>query len=147
MSDHLEDINDREELEDDGLFEHHKFLVDPGQSLMRIDKFLSNRLNNVSRSKIQAAAEASNILVNDNPVKASYNIKPDDEIRIVMEYPKRELKIIPEDIPLDIIFEDDQLIVLNKPAGLVVHPGHGNYTGTLVNALAWHYRNLPLFNS
>jgi len=147
MIDHLDDINDKDELEDDGLFEHYRFQVDPGQSLMRIDKFLSNRINNVSRSKIQAAADAGNILVNNSPVKASYNIKPDDDIRIVMEYPRRELKIIPEDIPLDIVYEDQQLIVLNKPAGLVVHPGHGNYSGTLVNALAWHYKNLPLFNS
>ncbi len=136
---------EKEEFEDDGLFEHFRFTVDAGQSQLRIDKFLTNRLNDISRSKIQAAAEAGNILVNGNPVRANYNVKPLDDIRIVMDYPRRELKIIPEDIPLNIVFEDEHLIVLNKPAGLVVHPGHGNYTGTLVNALAWYYRELPLF--
>jgi 23S rRNA pseudouridine1911/1915/1917 synthase len=138
---------DKEEFEEDGLFEHFRLTVDPGQSQLRIDKFLSNRINDVSRSKIQAAAEAGYILVNGNPVKANYTVKPNDDIRIVMDYPRHELKIIPEDIPLNIVFEDEHLIVLNKPAGLVVHPGHGNYTGTLVNALAWYYRDLPLFKS
>jgi 23S rRNA pseudouridine1911/1915/1917 synthase len=138
---------DKEEFEEDGLFEHFRLTVDPGQSQLRIDKFLSNRINDVSRSKIQAAAEAGYILVNGNPVKANYTVKPNDDIRIVMDYPRHELKIIPEDIPLNIVFEDEHLIVLNKPAGLVVHPGHGNYTGTLVNALAWYYRELPLFKS
>lgn len=136
-----------EEQEEEGMYEHYRLTVDPGQSVMRIDKYLSNRIDNASRSRIQAAADAGNILVNETPVKASYKIKPNDEIRIVMDYPRRELKIIPENIPLDIVFEDDQLIVLNKPAGLVVHPGHGNYSGTLVNALAWYYKDLPLFNS
>jgi len=136
---------EKEEFEDDGLFEHFRLTVDPGQSQLRIDKFLSNRINDVSRSKIQAAAEAGYILVNGNPVKANYTVKPNDDIRIVMDYPRHELKIIPENIPLNIVFEDEHLIVLNKPAGLVVHPGHGNYTGTLVNALAWYYRELPLF--
>lgn len=140
-------LEESEEPEDDGLFEHYHFTVDPGQSLLRIDKFLSNRINKISRSKIQAAAEAGNIRVNDVPVKANYTVKPNDEISIVMEYPKRELKIIPEEIPLDIVYEDDQLLVVNKPAGLVVHPGHGNYSGTLVNALAWYYKDLPLFKS
>ncbi len=147
MTIYLEDKDNKGEPEDDGLFEHYRFTVDPGQSQLRIDKFLSNRINNVSRSKIQAAAEAGNILVNNKPVKVNYTVKPNDEIRIVMEYPRRELKIIPEDIPLNIVFEDQHLIVLNKPAGLVVHPGHGNYTGTLVNALAWYYKDLSLFKS
>jgi 23S rRNA pseudouridine1911/1915/1917 synthase len=104
-------------------------------------------MDNASRSRIQAAADAGNILVNQSPVKANYKVKPFDEIIFVLDYPKHELKIIPEDIPLNIVYEDEQLLVVNKPAGLVVHPGHGNYSGTLVNALAWHYRNLPLFNS
>jgi len=104
-------------------------------------------MNNASRSRIQAAAEAGNILVNNQPVKPNYKVKPNDEIQLVMDYPRHELKIIPEDIPLDIVFEDEQLIVINKPAGLVVHPGHGNYTGTLVNALAFYFKDLPLFNS
>ncbi len=136
-----------EEQEDGALFEHHRLTVDPGQSLLRIDKFLANRLVNASRNRLQQAADAGNILVNNVPVKSSYRIKPFDDIQIVMDYPKRELKIIPENIPLNIVYEDDQLIVINKPAGLVVHPGHGNYTGTLVNALAWYYKDLPLFNT
>ena len=136
-----------EEQEDGGLFEHHRLTVDPGQSLIRIDKFLANRLVNASRNRLQQAADAGNILVNNIPVKSSYRIKPFDDIQIVMDYPKRELKIIPENIPLNIVYEDDQLIVINKPAGLVVHPGHGNYTGTLVNALAWYFKDLPLFNT
>ncbi len=136
-----------EEQEDGALFEHHRLTVDPGQSLIRIDKFLANRLVNASRNRLQQAADAGNILVNNVPVKSSYRIKPLDEIQIVMDYPKHELKIIPENIPLNIVYEDDQLIVINKPAGLVVHPGHGNYTGTLVNALAWYFKDLPLFNT
>jgi 23S rRNA pseudouridine1911/1915/1917 synthase len=140
-------IQDTDELEEGGMFEHFRLTVDPGQSLLRIDKFLSNRIDNASRSRLQAAADAGNILVNNIPVKANYRVKPYDEILIVMDYPKHELKIIPEDIPLSIVYEDEQLIVINKPPGLVVHPGHGNYTGTLVNALAWYFRDLPLFNS
>jgi 23S rRNA pseudouridine1911/1915/1917 synthase len=147
MVEYFEDKDDRDEPDDDGMFEHYRFTSDPGQSQLRIDKYLANRINNVSRSKIQAAAEAGNILVNNVQVKSNYTVKPHDEIRIVMEYPRRELKIIPEEIPLDIVFEDQHLIVINKPAGLVVHPGHGNYTGTLVNALAWYLKDLPLFKS
>ena len=136
-----------DEPEEEEMYEHFRLTVEPGQSLLRIDKFLTNRLDNASRSRIQAAAEAGNILVNEIPVKANYKVKPNDEIRIVMDYPRRELKIIPEEISLNIIYEDEELIVLNKPAGLVVHPGHGNYTGTLVNALAWYYKDLPMFKS
>ncbi len=138
---------ENEDFEGNGLFEHYRLTVDPGQSPIRIDRFLANRLDNASRSRLQAAAGAGNILVNQHPVKANYKVKPNDEIRIVMDYPRRELKIIPEDIPLNIVFEDDQLIVINKPPGLVVHPGHGNYSGTLVNALAWYYKDLPLFKT
>lgn len=145
MAAYYEDDND--ELEESELFEHFRLTVDPGQSPVRIDKYLSNRINNASRSRIQAASDAGNIRVNGQSVKSSYKVKPGDDIQIVMDYPRRELKIIPEDIPLDIVYEDDQLIVVNKPAGLVVHPGHGNYTGTLVNALAYYFRDLPLFNS
>ncbi|MEZ5106461.1 MAG: RluA family pseudouridine synthase [Draconibacterium sp.] len=144
MEDFLDEIED---FEENDLFEHYRITVDPGQSLLRIDKFLSNRMNNASRSRIQAAAEAGNILVNNQPVKPNYKVKPNDEIQLVMDYPRHELKIIPEDIPLNIVYEDEQLIVINKPAGLVVHPGHGNYTGTLVNALAFYFKDLPLFNS
>lgn len=144
MEDYLEES---EELEENELFEHFRLTVDPGQSAMRIDKFLANRIDNASRSRLQAAADGGNVLVNNEPVKSSYKVKPHDDIQIVLDYPKRELKIIPEDIPLDIVYEDDQLIVINKPPGLVVHPGHGNYSGTLVNALAWYFKDLPLFNS
>ncbi|MCE4565594.1 RluA family pseudouridine synthase [Maribellus sp. CM-23] len=146
MTDYIEDNEELEE-EEGGLYEHFRLSVDAGQSAVRIDKFLSNRIENSSRSRIQAAADAGNILVNGEAVKSNYKVKPNDDIQIVMDYPRRELKIIAEDIPLDIVYEDDQLIVLNKPAGLVVHPGHGNYSGTLVNALAYYFKDLPLFNS
>ncbi|NLB91955.1 MAG: RluA family pseudouridine synthase [Bacteroidales bacterium] len=136
-----------EDPENEVMYDHFRLTVDPGQSLIRIDVFLANRLDNASRSRIQAAAEQGNILVNGAPVRSSYKIKPGDDIRIVMDYPRRELKIIPEEIPLNIVYEDEQLIVLNKPAGLVVHPGHGNYSGTLVNALAFYCKNLPLFKT
>lgn len=136
-----------EELEEqqDELYEHFAVTVDRGQAMLRIDKYLAVRLENCSRSRVQAAADSGNILVNGIPVKSSYKVKPLDRIALVMPYPKREVEIIPEDIPLDILYEDDDLIVLNKPAGLVVHPGHGNYSGTLVNALTWHLKDLPLF--
>lgn len=140
-------FDEQDELEENGLFEHYKLQVDPGQSQVRVDKYLVNRIDNASRSRIQAAADAGNILVNGKSVKSNYKVKPGDEVAIVMDFPRRELQIIPENIPLDIVYEDDQLIVINKPAGLVVHPGHGNYTGTLVNALAWYYKDLPLFKS
>jgi len=147
MTDYLNDIEEDDEQEDGALYEHYRVKVDPGQSSVRIDKFLSNRIDNASRSRIQAAADAGSILVNGNAVKSNYKVKPNDDIQIVMDYPRHELKILPEDIPLNIVYEDDQLVVINKPPGLVVHPGHGNYTGTLVNALAYYFKDLPLFNS
>ncbi len=140
-------VEENDDLEENGLFEHYRLSVDQGQSSVRIDKFLANRIDNASRSRIQSAAEAGNIRVNQLPVKANYKVKPGDDIQIVMDYPRRELKIIPEEIPLNIEFEDEQLIVVNKPPGLVVHPGHGNYTGTLVNALAFYLKDFPLFNN
>ncbi len=147
MDNNINPINSTTNPDDNNeLFEHYRFTTDAGQKQMRIDKFLVNRLENASRSRIQSAAEAGNILVNNNPVKSNYKIKPNQTISIVMEYPKRELKIIPEDIPLDIVYEDDYLLVINKKPGMVVHPGHGNYTGTLVNALAFHLKDLELFN-
>ena len=139
-------FDEQDELEEGSLFEHYKLTVDPGQSQLRIDKFLVNRIDNASRNRIQAAADAGSIMVNGRPVKSNYKVKPGDEISIVMDYPRRELKIIPEEIPLNIVYEDDQLLVVNKPAGMVVHPGHGNYTGTMVNGLAWFLKDLPLFN-
>lgn len=144
---HGEGFEENEENEDAELFEHFRLEVDPGQSMMRIDKFLVNRIDNSSRNRIQSAAEAGNVLVNEKSVKSSYKVKPGDVISIVMDFPRRELKIIAEDIPLNIHYEDDQVVLVNKPAGLVVHPGHGNYSGTLVNALAWHFKDLPLFNT
>lgn len=140
----MKDTNNEEELE---LFEHYKFEAGKGQAPLRVDKFLMNLIENATRNKIQKAAENGNIFVNDVPVKSNYKVKSNDVVRILMENPPFENIIIPENIPLDIIYEDDDLLVLNKPAGLVVHPGHGNYTGTLVNALAYHFENLPLNSS
>ncbi len=135
--------NEPQIAEDDDLFEHHKIIADKGQSFLRIDKFLSDRLPNSSRNKIQQTALDGNIVVNGESVKANYKVKPLDEISIVLPYPPRETELLPENIPLDILFEDDTLLVLNKPSEMVVHPGYGNYSGTLVNALVYHFQNLP----
>lgn len=133
---------------EDELFEHFRFEVSKGQGLLRIDKYLQLQIPNISRNKIQNAADSGTILVNELSVKSNYKVKPGDCIRIVLSHPPFEHKIIPEPIPIDIVYEDDALVVINKPPGLVVHPGHGNYTGTLVNALAYHYGNrLPLNSS
>lgn len=129
------------EGEDGELYEHFRFVADKNQSLLRIDKFLIDRMMNTSRNRIQAAAEANCILVNGKAVKSNYRIKPQDVVTIMMQRPRYESTIIPENIPLNIVFEDDDLLVVNKPAGLVVHPGHGNYHGTLVNALAYYLRD------
>lgn len=137
----LDGFNEDDEQEE--LYEHFRLVVDKGQDLLRIDKFLHNRLENTSRNKIQNAAAAGNILVNDVPVKSNYKVKPRDVISIVMAQPPRDKTIIPEDIPLNIVYEDDDVVVINKEAGMVVHPGYGNYTGTLVNALAYHFGKLP----
>ncbi|KGO80573.1 23S rRNA pseudouridine1911/1915/1917 synthase [Flavobacterium cauense R2A-7] len=137
---------DQEELEDE-LYEHHRFEAGNGQSPLRVDKFLMNLVENATRNKIQQAAANGNIFVNNIPVKSNYKVKANDVVRVLLEHPPFENIIIPENIPLDIVYEDDQLLVINKPAGLVVHPGHGNYTGTLVNALAYHFENLPMNSS
>lgn len=129
--------------EEQELYEHHRIVCDPGQSLIRIDKFLFDRLANTSRSRIAAAARSGNILVNGRAEKPSYKVKPRDEISVVLPYPVRESELAPENIPLNVLFEDEHLLVLDKPAGLVVHPGHGNWTGTLVNALLYHFGQLP----
>lgn len=141
----IEEFDELEEAKE--LFEHYRFVADPGQTLLRVDKFLVNRIENASRNKIQEAASGGFILVNEKPVKSNYKVKPNDVVSVVMAYPPREIEIIPENIPLDIVYEDDHLLVVNKKPGMVVHPGYGNYTGTLVNALAWHLKDLPLFNS
>jgi 23S rRNA pseudouridine1911/1915/1917 synthase len=137
-----EELGDQQEL-----FEHYRFKADPGQSLIRIDKFLSDRLENASRTKIQNAANAGNILVNNNAVRPSYKIKPGDIVQVVLPTPPREIELIPENIPLNIVYEDDDVVVVNKEPGMVVHPAYGNYTGTLVNALMYHFRDLPLFKT
>lgn len=134
-----EEVDEQDTGDQEELYEHHRITVDKGQSLLRIDKFLMMRLEAVSRNRIQNAADAGSILVNGKAVKPSYKVKPFDVITIVLSHPPREISIIAEDIPLDIIYEDSDLIIVNKPAGLVVHPGVGNYSGTLVNALAYHF--------
>lgn len=132
--------------EEQELFEHHRVVADAGQKPLRVDKFLSDKIMNASRNKIQMAAENGSVMVSGKVVKSNYKVKANDVVTIMMEYPRRELKIIAEDIPLDVVYEDDDLAVINKPVGLVVHPGHGNYTGTLVNALAYRYKHLPMFS-
>ncbi len=138
---------EQESNESDELFEHHRFVADAGQRPLRIDRFLANRIINVSRTKIQDAAQAGYILVNNKAVKSNYKVKPGDHISVMMDNPPRELEIIPEDIPLNIVFEDDAFIIINKEPGMVVHPGYGNYSGTLVNALAWHFKGQEWFNT
>jgi len=145
MNDIPKDID--AEIEDENLFEHFRFEATKGQAPLRVDKFLMNLVENATRNKIQQAATNGNIFVNDVPVKSNYKVKAFDVVRILLEYPPFENLIIPENIPLDIVYEDDQLLVINKPPGLVVHPGYGNYTGTLVNALAYHFDNLPINSS
>jgi 23S rRNA pseudouridine1911/1915/1917 synthase len=137
---HLDELEEKKEL-----FEHFRFVADPGQSLLRIDKFLIDRLQDTSRTKIKDAADAGCIFVNDKPVKANYKVKPGDLIVIMLSFPRKEFELIPEDIPIDVVYEDDALLIVNKKPGMVVHPAHGNYTGTLIHALAHRYRALEMF--
>ena len=134
------------EGEEQDLFEHFRLVVDKGQSLLRIDKFLMNRMENATRNRIQNAADLGCILVNEKAVKSSYKVKPLDVISIVLPHPPRDTEIYPENIPLNIVFEDEEIVIINKTAGMVVHPGFNNYTGTLVHALAYHFENLPNLN-
>lgn len=143
----MDNKNDNQEILEDELYEHFRFDVPKGQLLLRIDKFLMNLIPNATRNKIQNAASAGDIYVNDVPVKSNYKVKPLDVVRILLSHPPFENRVDPENIPLDIVYEDESLLLINKPAGLVVHPGHGNYTGTLVNALAYHFENLPMNSS
>ncbi len=139
-----DETNDNEIGDADVLFEHHRIQVDPGQSLLRIDKFLSTRLPGyVSRNKIQTAIDAEFVLVNGQPTKANYKVRPADLITVSLPEPPRSDEVLPEDIPLNIVFEDDDVLVINKPPGLVVHPAYNNWTGTLVNALVFHFQQLP----
>ncbi len=137
-------MNDNaEEILNDDLYEHYRFTAAIGQEPLRVDKFLMNFIENATRNKIQQAIKAGNVLVNDQVVKANYKVKPHDVIKIVLAHPPHENLLVAEDIPIDIVYEDDEVIVVNKPAGMVVHPGHGNYSGTLVNGLIYHIENLP----
>lgn len=137
--------NDSEEqsTEDDVLFEHHRIVADAGQSLIRIDKFLMDRLPNVSRNKLQQAIKEGFVKVNDHQVKPNYKIHPNDIVTVALPEPPRDTEVIPEDIPLNVVYEDEHLLVVNKPAGMVVHPAYQNWSGTLVNALAYHFQSLP----
>jgi len=132
-------ISEEERLENQELYEHYRIVVDPGQAPLRVDKFLLNRIINVSRNKIQNAAKAGNILVNESSVKPNYKVRPNDVISVVLPHPPRVTDILPEDIPLEIIYEDKDVVVINKQAGMVVHPAHANYSGTLLNALAGYF--------
>lgn len=139
-----EELTEIQELE---LFEHYRYVVDPGQSMLRIDKYLTARIEGVSRTRVQAAAQAGNIMVNDAPVKPNYRVKPLDVIQILLPNPPRDIELIPQNIPVNVVYEDDDLVVVNKEAGMVVHPAYGNYSGTLMNALMYHFRDLPLFST
>lgn len=147
MTDEQLEYQDEVSEEQSELYEHFRITVDKGQALLRVDKFLSTKIQNASRSKVQQAADAGNILVNGKPEKSSYKVKPMDVISVVLPHPPHITELIPEDIPLNIVFEDDHLLIVNKEAGMVVHPGYNNYSGTLVNALAWHLKDNPLFSS
>jgi 23S rRNA pseudouridine1911/1915/1917 synthase len=129
--------------ESEGDYEHFNIIADPGQAVLRVDKFLLDKLPHISRNKIALAAKNGNVLVNGERVKQNYKVKPEDEISMVFSHPKREFEMLAEDIPINIVYEDDAVIIINKPADFVVHPGHGNFTGTLVNALLFHFDNLP----
>ncbi|SDR75885.1 ribosomal large subunit pseudouridine synthase D [Polaribacter sp. KT25b] len=135
--------NQSQDIENDDLYEHYRFTASEGQEPLRVDKFLMNFVEGATRNKIQQAAKAGNVLVNDIAVKSNHKVKPNDIVRVVLAYPPAENLLVAEDIPLDIVYEDDTVIVVNKPAGMVVHPGHGNYSGTLVNGLIYHIENLP----
>ncbi|MCQ2337336.1 MAG: RluA family pseudouridine synthase [Paludibacteraceae bacterium] len=129
------------------LYEHFRFVVDRGQALLRIDKYLTNIMSGTSRNRIQEAADSQHILVNDAPVKSSYRVKPNDVITIVLDFPKTDYTIVPQDIPIDIVYEDEDIILVNKQPNLVVHPGFGNFDGTLLNAIAWHMKDNPGFDA
>ncbi len=135
------------ELTDDALFEHYRFLAARGQEPLRVDKYLMNFIENATRNKIQQAARNGNIWVNDAVVRQNYKVKAGDEVKVLFEHPPYEYLLTPENIPLDILYEDDALLIVNKPAGMVVHPGHGNYSCTLINALVYHFDHLPLNSS
>lgn len=135
--------NSEEETGNDDLHEHFRFVADKGQSPLRVDKYLMNKVENATRNKIQKSAKDGNIYVNDAVVKQNYKVKPGDVVTVLFEHPPYQQLLTPEDLPIDIVYEDDDVLVVNKAAGMVVHPGHGNYSGTLINALVYHFDNLP----
>lgn len=139
----VDSSTEEEHLDGDELFEHHRIVADKGQTLLRVDKFLTNLLPNTSRNRLQMAAKSGYVRVNGNPVKSNYKVRPADVVTLELPQPVHEFELVAEDIPLDIRYEDTEVAVLHKPAGLVVHPGVGNYTGTLVNGLLHHFANLP----
>lgn len=151
QEDFIEDIIEDDALLDDvdtgERFEHHRFIADKGQGLLRVDKFITSRIDGISRNRIQQAADANCVLVNDVAVKSNYRIKPNDVVSIVMDRPRREVEIIPEDLDLDVVYEDEDVMVVNKRPGLVVHPGHGNYTGTLVNGIAYLLKDSEVYDA
>ena len=134
---------DHESTDSDSLYEHYSFTADQGQSPLRVDKFLMSRIEKVTRNKIQQAAKAGSIFVGDQMVKSNYKVKAGDQVKVLFAHPPYENLLVPEALDLDIVFEDETLVVINKPAGLVVHPGHGNYSGTLLNGLLHHFQQLP----
>ena len=137
-----EDLNTPDE-QGEALFEHHRIVVDPGQTPLRVDKFIINRVAHLSRNKLQTAAKAGYVRVNGQPVKSNHKVKPEDVVTVELPQPVYEFELLPEPMDLDILYEDDDLLVLNKPMNLVVHPGHGNYSGTLVNGILHHFQNMP----
>ena len=141
MSKPLEEDHFQEET---ALYEHYNFVAGKGQEPLRVDKFLMNFIENATRNKIQQAAKNGNIFVNNKAVKSNHKVKANDEVKVLFTHPPHEYLLTPENIPLDIVYEDATLLVINKPSGMVVHPGHGNYSGTLINALIYHFDNLPL---
>jgi 23S rRNA pseudouridine1911/1915/1917 synthase len=143
----VENPHEHIDEQEEELYEHFRFTADKGQTLLRVDKFLVDRITGASRNRIQQAADAGYILANDAPVKSNYKVKPLDVITLVLDHPHREVDILPEDIPLNIAYEDEDVLVVNKPPGLVVHPGHGNYTGTLLNAVAWYLKDDPQYHT
>ena len=146
MTDYIEEI---EEQDDDTgqLYEHLRIVVDKGQVPVRIDRFMTERLQHSSRNRIQKAADSGFVHVNERPVKSNYKVRPGDVITLMLDRPHHDTTIEAEEIPLDVVYEDEALMVINKPAGMVVHPGAGNFNGTLINAVAWHLRNMPSFDA
>lgn len=135
-----------EDEETSQLYEHYRVVADKKQKLLRVDRFLLDHLSNTSRNRVQRAADAGFIMANGKPVKRSYKVKPDDVIQVMLNRPHYENKISPEEIPLDVVYEDEDLMVINKPAGMVVHPGFGNWNGTMLNAIAWHLKDMPQYD-